>query len=191
MASELDNLLAEIAELSGKEMRNKRNEYARKIIQIQNLSSSNFSPQILFSSTNTPQQKQFITACLLRLLCHNENAIWDDLDFRQKTFNIFDEQLSEIYPSLKIQERTETHEKLSYLKDLERKMLEDFNVIASNLTSLKLAVEHRNSIMKTLKKPINKFFLYNFIDAPLLSEERLKELFDAGLFHSENALERV
>lgn len=179
MASELDNLLAEIAELSGKEMRNKRNEYARKIIQIQNLSSSNFSPQILFTSTNTPQQRQFITACLLRLLCHNENAIWDDLDFRQKTFNIFDEQLSEIYPSLKIQERTETHEKLSYLKDLERKMLEDFNVIASNLTSLKLAVEHRNSIMKTLKKPINKFFLYNFIDAPLLSEERLKELFDA------------
>ncbi|MEG4852977.1 ATP-binding protein [Microcoleus sp. B5-D4] len=179
MVSDLDNLLSEIAELSGKEMQNKRNEYARKIIQFQNLSNSNFSSQILFASTNTPQQKQFVAACLLRLLCRNENAIWDDLDFRNKTFNIFDEQLSEIYPSLKIGERTETHEKLSHLKDIERKMLEEFNVIVSNLTSLKLAVEYRNNIMKTLKKPINKFFLYNFIDAPLLSGERLDELFEA------------
>lgn len=187
MFGDLDNLLSEIAELSGKEMRNKRNEYIRKIIQIQNLSNSNFSPQVLFTSTNTPQQKQFISACLIRLLCHNEDAVWEEIDFRNKTFNLFDEQLSEIYPSLKIEEKTESHEKLSCFKDLERKMLDNFNVIESGLTSLKLAVDYRKSIMKTLKKPINKFLLHNFIDSSLLSEERLKELFDALKLYEETS----
>jgi len=179
MFSDLDNLLSEIEELNGKEMRNKRNEYARKIIQIQNLSTSNFSPQILFASTNTPQQKQFIAVCLLRLLCHNTDAVWEDVDFRHKTFNIFDEQFSTIYPSLKISEKTETHEKLSRLKDIERKMIEEFNSILSNLTSLKLAVDCRQRIMKTIKKPINRLFLDNFVDNRLLFDERLNELFDA------------
>ena len=159
MISEIDCLLTEIAEFNGREMKNKRNEYARKIIQIQNLSNSNFSPQILFASTNTPQQKQFIAACLLRLLCSNENAIWEDVDFRHKTFNLFDEQLSEIYPSLKIGEKTESHEKLSCLKGLEQNMLKEFKEILSTMTSLEIAVKSQNKIMKTLKKPINKFFL--------------------------------
>ena len=178
MISEIDCLLTEIAEFNGREMKNKRNEYARKIIQIQNLSNSNFSPQILFASTNTPQQKQFIAACLLRLLCSNENAIWEDVDFRHKTFNLFDEQLSEIYPSLKIGEKTESHEKLSCLKGLEQNMLKEFKEILSTMTSLEIAVKSQNKIMKTLKKPINKFFLHNFVDISLLSEERLKDLFD-------------
>lgn len=192
MFSDLDNLLSEIADLSGKEMRNKRNEYARKIIQMQNLSNSNFSPQILFASTNTPQQKQFISACLLRLLCHNEDAVWEEMDFRNKTFNLFDEQLSEIYQSLKIGEKTESHEKLSRLKDLERKMLGDFNVITSSLTSLKLAVDYRNNIMKTFKKPTNKFLLHNFIDSSLLSKERLKELFDfLKLYEETSGVSRI
>jgi hypothetical protein len=179
MFSDLDKLLTEITELSGREMRNKRSEYARKIIEIQNLSNSNFSLNTLFISTNTPQQKEFITACLLRLLCRNENAVWEEIDFRHKTFKIFDEKLSQIYSILKITEKTENHEKLSCLKDLERKMLKDFNIIESNLTSLKLAVEYRKNIMKTLRNPINNFFLCNFVDISLLSEEKLKELFDA------------
>jgi len=179
MLSDIDNLLSEIAELTDKEMRKKRNEYVRKIIQVQNLSNSNFSSEILFTSTNTPQQKQFITACLLRLLCRNEKAVWEDMEFRNKTSNLFDEQLSKIYSSLKIGEKTASHEKFSCLKDLERKMLKDFNGIASSLTSLKIAVNSKKDIMQALRNTINEFFLYNFIDAPLLTDARLKELFEA------------
>lgn len=182
MFSDIDNLLSEIAELSGKEMENKKNEYVRKIIQIQNISNSDFSPQILFASTNTPQQKKFIAACLLRLLCWNENAVWEDTDFRNKTVTLFNEQLSEIYnnnKNLKIRDKP-NHEKLAYLKDLERKMLEDFNkIVVSDLINLKGAVNSQKAIMETLRNSINKFFLCNFIDASLLSDTRLQELFDA------------
>ncbi len=187
MIREIDILLTEIAEVDGRDIKNKRNEYTQKIIQIQNLSNSNFSPEILFNPTNTPQQKQFIAACFLRLICHNEKAIWEDVVFRNKVFSLFDEQLSKIYPSLDIGEKTENHEKLSCLKGLEHKMLNEFKIIASDLTSLKLAVDCQSKIMKALKKPINRFFLHNFIDTSLISEERLKELFDNLKFYEETS----
>ena len=180
MISEIDNLLKEIQALDGREMKNKRNEYLRKIIEIKALSSSNFSPQILFTSTHTPQQKRFIATCLLRLLCHNEDAIWEEMDFRHKVFSLFDEQLSnDIYPILKICEKTESHEKLSRLKELEQKMLDDFKSLSLDLTNLMIAIESQQKIMKTLKRPINKLFLDNFVDSHLISDVRLKELFDS------------
>jgi len=179
MIDKIDNLLSEIVELSGKEMKKKRNKYIAEIIQMKNLSKSDFSQKILFDHTNTPQKKEFITACLLRLMCYNDKAIWEDVAFRNKTFNLFDEQLSKIYPSLKIDEKTPTHEKLSCLKVLEPNMLSEFQKIISNLESLKMAVDSQKNIMKTLKKPINKFLLHNFVNVSLLSEERLKELFDS------------
>lgn len=179
MIGEIDTLLKEIAGLDGREMKNKRNEYARKIIQIADLSNSSFSPQILFNPTNTPKQKQFIAACLLRLLCKNEKAIWEDMDFRQKTFILFDEQLSDIYLSLRIGDKTENHEKLSCLKDIEQKTIGEFNSIILGISSLKIAVESQNKIMRALKRPANKFVLNNFVDSHLLFEERLNELFDS------------
>lgn len=179
MISKIDRLLREIEELDGRLLKNKRSEYIQEIIRFQNLSSSNFSSQVLFSPTNTLKQKQFIAACLLRLLCHNEKAIWEDTDFRIKTFSFFDEQLSDIYPSLRIGERTKNHEKLSYLKDLEQNILSEFKSIASGFTSLKAATDLRKRIMKALRKPANKILIQSFIDTSLISEERLKELFDS------------
>lgn len=179
MISNIDRLLREIEELDGKHLKNKRSEYIQEIIRSQSLSTSNFSSNILFSPTNTPQQKQFIAACLLRLLCHRERAIWEDTDLRNKTFSFFDEQLFDIYRSLKIGEKTKSHEKLSYLKNLEQNMLSEFKSIESSFTGLKAATDYRQNIMKALKKPANRIFLCSFIDASLISEGRLKELFDS------------
>ena len=180
MIHEIDNLLKDIQTLDGREMKNKRNEYLRKIIEIKALSNSNFSPQILFTSTHTPQQKRFIAACLIRLLCHNEDSIWEEMDFRHKVFSLFDDQLSnDIYPILKIGEKTESHEKLSRLKEIEQKMLDDFKLLSLDLTNLMTAIESQQKIMKTLKRPINKLFLDNFVDSHLISDVRLKELFNS------------
>lgn len=179
MSNEIEVLLKEIEGLNGKEMKAKRNEYARKIIQTKKISNSNFSPTIIFNPANTPQQKQFIAACLLRLLCHNEHSVWEDVDFRNKVFSFFDEQFVDIYSSLKIGSKTESHEKLSQLKGLEQKMLDEFRSIALNLSSLKVAVSSQNKIMKALKKPAHKLLLSNFIDPLLMSEEKLKDLFDS------------
>ncbi|QQE64092.1 hypothetical protein GFS31_07700 [Leptolyngbya sp. BL0902] len=177
---DLEKILSEIENLKGKEMRKKRNEYVRNIIQAQNLSNSDFSTKVLFRLTNTPHQKQFITACLLRLLCHNEDVIWEDMDFRNKTFELFDEQFEDkIYLSLKIDKRLENHEKLSKLKSIEEGIIREFSDIKSNLKNLNLAIDYQQTIMKTLRKPMNRFFLGNFINSSFLSEERLKELFDA------------
>jgi len=178
MIGRIDSLLKEIESLSGKELKNKRNEYVREIIKIKELSNSDLSTKTLFNSTNTPQHKQFIAACLLRLLCHNEDAIWQDVDFRNKTFSFFDEQFSEIYSSLKIEQRVGSHEKLSCLKGAERNILNEFEAIILGISSLKIALELQNKIMQILRRPLARPFLDNFIDPKLLIRERLKELFD-------------
>ena len=178
MTSELDRILEEIEILQGGALRRKRNEYLQKIIQIKELSNTDFSEKTLFHSTNTPVQKQFVAACLLRLAHHNESLVWDDMEFRHKVFTLFDEQLKELYEYLKISSK-ENHEKLSYLKGIEKNLLDDFKTINAGISSLKVASEYQRAIMQALRKPSNKIIIDNFIEPSyLISEGRLRELFN-------------
>lgn len=177
MIAEIELLLKEIKGLGGKELYNKRNEYVQKLVQMCELSNSNYSYRVLFDPTNSPQKKKFISACLLRLLCHNENAVWEDQDFRVKTFILFDEQITDVYRGLKIKTSEDNHVKLSVLKDLEQNTLDNFNLITSGISSLKTALDLHPKLMKTLKDPLSRIFLDSFVDNHLTLEERIREVF--------------
>jgi hypothetical protein len=179
MTTELDRILEEIESLQGGGLKKKRNEYLQKIIQIKELSSIDLSQQILFRSTNTPLQKQFIAACLIRLAHHSESSIWDEIDFRHKVFTLFDEQLKELYEKLKISGK-ENHEKLSCLKEIEKNLFDEFKSLNAGISSLKVASESQKAIMQALRKPANKIIIDNFVEPSyLISEERLRELFNS------------
>ena len=179
MTTELDRILEEIESLQGGGLKKKRNEYLQKIIQIKELSSTDLSQQILFRSTNTPLQKQFIAACLIRLAHHSESSIWDEIDFRHKVFTLFDEQLKEIYEKSKISDK-ENHEKLSCLKEIEKNLFDEFKSLTARISSLKVASESQKTIMQALRKPANKIIIDNFVEPSyLMSEIRLRELFNS------------
>ena len=179
MTIEIDRILEEIESLQGGRLKKKRNEYLQKIIQIKEISSTDLSHQTLFRSINTPVQKQFITACLIRLAHHNESSIWDEIDFRHKVFTLFDEQLKELYEKLKISDK-ENHEKLSCLKEVEKNLFDEFKSLNAGISSLKVASESQKAIMQALRKPANKIIIDNFVEPSyLISEERLRELFNS------------
>jgi len=177
MIADIELLLKEIEGLRGKELKNKRNEYIRKLVQMCELSNSNYSSQVLFAPTNSPQKKKFISACLLRLLGHNENAVWEDHDFRLKTFILFDEQITDVYYSLQIEASQDNHVKLSHLKALEQETLNFFESMTLGISSLKTAVDLQSKLMKALKDPSTRIFLDSFVDNHLTLDERIRELF--------------
>lgn len=90
----------------------------------------------LFNPTNGPRQKKSIAVCFLRLLCRNEDTIWQDMELRRNTFDLFDEQICSIYHNLKITENDPNHEKLKKLLGTERSVLESFDNITDSIVSL-------------------------------------------------------
>jgi len=185
MIDQIEILLEEIEGLEGKALKSKRNEYVQKLIQIGELSNSNYSLQVLFELTNSPQKKKFICACLLRLLFHNEKAIWEDYDFRINTFSLFDEQITDVYSSLKIEASQDNHVKLSCLKEIEQNTLEKFDLITSGISSLKTAVDLQSKLMKALKDPSSRILLDGFVDNRLTLEERIRELFNCLISYNQ------
>ncbi|MFQ5752639.1 MAG: ATP-binding protein [bacterium] len=138
------------------------------------------SPQKIAFDRNLPaQHKKFVAVCLLRLLCANENAVWEPLQFRSKVFALLDEQFGEIYATFGIQKNDNNHEKLSKLRDTETKLFGDFENIINSIVSLQTAVDIRNRLMKSLHNPINVLLLEHFVDPSILSSERIKEFFSA------------
>lgn len=143
-------------------------------------SSSTRSPQkILFDQNNSGQQRKFIAVSLLRLLCADESAIGEPLDFRNHVFEFFDEEISESYKSLGIELDDDNNKKLIRLRDAENMVHEAFAIITNSVNSLQTAVEIRNRFMHNLNYSLNKLFLDQFVDPSLISKERIKEIFSA------------
>lgn len=69
---------------------------------------------VLFRGKHSNRKKNFIVACLLRLLCRNEEAIWENEEFRKETFSLFDKQLRAIYDDLNISENDQSHVNRTY-----------------------------------------------------------------------------
>jgi hypothetical protein len=192
MITEIELLLREIEGLKDNELDNKRNEYVRKVIQLEELSPSNYSPQVLFSLTNSPQQKKRICVYLLRLICHNEYAVWEDHEFRVKTFTLFDEHMTDVYSSLKIKSSDGNHIKLAALKNIEQEILKSFKEITSSISDLETSVSLQSIFMKSLNSSICKTFLDIFVKSSLTLEGRIKQLF-GGLksYDSSSEISRI
>lgn len=144
---------------------------------------------LVLNTGNTPQQKRVVAGSLLRLLCSNENAIWSFMPFRVKVFILFDEQLiaNKVYNILKINTHDETHTKVSKLRGIEHALLADFSDMTVTITSVKNAIDIRTRFMKAIHNPVNRIILEPFVCHTVLSDERVKELFDMLVEYNESS----
>ena len=144
----------------------------------------------LFNPTNGPQQKKFIALCLLRLLCRKQNAIWQDIELRINTFNLFDNQISSIYHNLNITEDDHNHEKLEKLLGTEGTVLENFSDIADSIVSLDMLPSIRQNFMSKLNFQQNKLFLEQFVTPPsLINTDRINLVFETAQTYNESSME--
>ncbi len=185
---EIDQLLEELKNAKKDQLEEKRDDFLENVCHAAGLSSGAPPHDALFNQRNNPQERKFIALCLLRLLCHNQDIIWNPMEFRLKTFTLLDEQIGEIYKDLGIKPEDDNHEKLAKLCETERLVLADFDQITGSIVSLNTALKIRPRFMKTLRHPRNRLFLEQFVDASLISNERLNEIFETVEEYNESSM---
>ncbi|MBI1930750.1 ATP-binding protein [Candidatus Poribacteria bacterium] len=185
---EIDQLLEELKNAKKDQLEEKRDDFLENVCHAAGLSSGAPPHDALFNQRNNPQERKFIALCLLRLLCHNQDIIWNPMEFRLKTFTLLDEQIGEIYKDLGIKPEDDNHEKLAKLCETERLVLADFDQITGSIVSLNTALKIRQRFMQTLRYPRNRLFLEQFVDASLISNERLSEIFETVEEYNESSM---
>lgn len=118
---------------------------------------------VLFRGKHSNRKKNFIVVCLLRLLCRNEEAIWENEEFRKETFSLFDKQLRAIYDDVNISVNDQSHVKLQKLAAVEEAVLASFDNITNSIVDLRSAHHIRQEYMRTLNSNLNKLFLHAFV----------------------------
>lgn len=131
--------------------------------------------------TNLPHSaKRYIAACLLRALKANPD-LFTEPAFRNRSFNLFDNVLQDIYKEQKITPRSQTHEKeaalTAYVEGISQEISEafrpaervaayDWNTLVPLKASIQRLITHRGN------------FLRHFIPVDLLGIE-LEQMFSA------------
>ena len=123
---------------------------------------------VLFRRKNNLRERNFIAVCLLRLLCRNDAAIWDNKDFRTSAFRLFDRQICSIYGYFEITENDQNHEKLQKLAAAESSVLTSFDNITNSIVDLRSADDIRQNFMRTLNSDLNRLFLNEFVTSTTL-----------------------
>ena len=131
---QIDSLLTDIENVD-ENIEDKKKEYLETIHNILGLSSTEKPINALFDQTNSTEQKKFIAVCLLRLICHRKETVWDWEDVRVRTFRLFDEQIYHIYSKVDIEKDSGNHVKLSKLCDLEAQVLRSFDDLTRTIVS--------------------------------------------------------
>lgn len=101
---EIEEMLNELANSEKEDFEDIVNKFLRSICLSLNFSlSSNFITS-LFNERNSLKQNKFIAACILRALCRRQEILWgtQQISFRNKAFQLFDETLTDIYKKLGI-----------------------------------------------------------------------------------------
>ncbi len=183
--NKIDQLLEELENIGEEQLPETLPNFLNSVCDAVNLPHD-----ALFNPTNGPQQKKFIAVCLLRLLCRNEEAIWQDMDLRINTFNLFDNQINSIYHNLNITEDDQNHEKLKKLLGTEGTVLENFSDIADSIVSLDMLSSIRQNFMSNLNFQENKLFLEQFVTPPsLINTDRINLVFETVQAYNESSME--
>ena len=179
----IDHLLEELESIDRERLPEKLPDFLKSVCEAANLPST-----AQFDSSNTPHQKKFIAVCLLRLLGRNVDAIWDDTQFRLKTFKLFDEQFRLIYPRLKLRENDQNHEKRDKLRGIEREVLRDFGGITGSIVSLDSAKKVRQKFMNKLNSDPNKVFLELFVTPEVRNTNRINQIIEEAQTYNESSI---
>ena len=146
----------------------------------------------LFDHDNKTKEKKFIAVCLLRLLCCNSGAIWDNIELRIKTFKLFDDQIGPIlYNRLGLIENSQNHEKLDKLCEVEKDVLGDFDNITASLVSLDTGLSKtRQQFLEALNVSTNKLFIEQFvIPLSLINIRYINSIFEAAEAYNKSSIE--
>ena len=186
---EVDDLLEKVkGQSSDDAIRETVEKLLKNIIISANLHVEKVYDKVLFNEKNSPIQKRIITACLLRLLYHKEDIIWEDMNLRVKTFELFDDQLKGEYQLLKIKPNDKNHIKLSKLKDLELNLYNEFDYICNMLVSIHDLNEFRTHFIRGIKHKIYNIFIDCFISKSLINIQRLNSLFTDVVRYEQGSL---
>lgn len=145
---------------------------------------------LLFRRKYSQAKKDFISVCLLRLLCRNEEAIWEHEEFRKKTFSLFDEQINLIYAQFNITQNDQNHKKLERLLGTEEAVLTNFRNFTDSMVSLDTILGIRQKFMNTLNSNLNMLFLKQFVTpSSLINSDRINQIFDTASSYQESPME--
>ena len=179
LSLQLETLLEKIASAPKAKIWELREVFLRQLATAVDL-TENDDPEIaLFSSTTSDKQRRTVAAWLLRLLARCSSAIEDDRDFRVRTCELFDTHLLPLYKALQLRVEQPNHEKLVKLRDVEPDLLAMFDALTRTIVSLQTALDIQNRFMQGLRRPAHQILFEVFVDASLLSRERLGEIFDS------------
>lgn len=145
---------------------------------------------VLFRRKNSLRKKNFIAVCLLRLLCRNEEIIWNHREFRIKTFRLFDDQISSKYKRFKISQDEPNDKKLGKLLESEKTVLANFQAVTDSVLSLGAIPSLRQKFMSTLSSDFNMLFLEQFVTpSSLINSERINQILATAQAYLESAME--
>lgn len=177
---EIEEMLNELANSEKEDFEDIVNKFLRSICLSLNFSlSSNFITS-LFNERNSLKQNKFIAACILRALCRRQEILWgtQQISFRNKAFQLFDETLTDIYKKLGISINQTNDEKASKLQDLEGELIEKFSMLSKSLNTLEDCRQIKSKFMQLLfAVPANFFILSQFLDLNLIDKQRINSIF--------------
>ena len=148
----------------------------------------NLPHNAIFDSSNAPQQKKFIAVCLLRLLCRNSDAIWNNPELRLKTFKLFDDELGQVYRYCTVRENDQNHKKQNKLRGIERRVIGVFDEITDSIVNLDSAKIVRQKFMNKINSDPNKVFLEQFVTPRVRNTNRINQIFEEAQTYNESSI---
>ena len=143
---------------------------------IKYVNNSNLVDQ-LFDKKLTFNQKRFIGSCLLRLLNCYVNIL--DSTIKHKIIELFDEVFAkDLYAQFNIELKSQTYEKENKLKDIVRKLEEEFKDLLDSLNDLNLIKTFRNDFTRKLNNKISQAIIWPF-SRQLVENVRLTQIFQS------------
>jgi len=176
MLKDLEALLIELSSREDKKQDDRKAKILRLALEHKQAHDSQ-NWLSMFSKTLSDTEKRFYSACLIRMLCANDDAIWSDQDLRIKAFDLINSTMGNDYKVLGLSVDMPNHIKLSKLKEIEFRLVDDFTQIVKSATSLNLAIESQSKVMKLIHSPFNFLLLEQFADPALTSREAVGELY--------------
>jgi hypothetical protein len=182
----VDDAIEALAELKRseclEEIREALSVFARAILLSENLHfevPDGTSPiDVLFSREWSQKVQRLISVCLLRLLCYND-ACFQEVNLRIKTFDLFDRVFSEdLYKTLHINIKEQIYEKESKLKGVVSEIESDLSVFVASMDNLRVLPSFRQGFMQRLNRPVVRALILPFLPRGLLGL-RLSALFAA------------
>lgn len=135
----IEENLNRLEDCSVDELKVLTDELLASICETLNISQSSNLISALFNERTSTNQKKLIAVSMLRALCRNQSVVWNhnSVTLRNKTFDLFDEILVDIYKQFQIDIKSDKEEKTSKLQEIEGNLNRKFFNLEQSICDLK------------------------------------------------------